>query len=35
MEAVDTGEYGDNAFMRPFDNDEETIKFMEKLASEL
>jgi hypothetical protein len=32
MEAVDTGEYGDNAFMRPFDTDEETIKFMEKLS---
>jgi hypothetical protein len=34
-EAVDADEYGDNAFIRTFDTDEETIKFMEKLSSEL
>jgi hypothetical protein len=35
MEAVYADEYDDNAFIRTFDTDEETIKFMEKLAGEL
>jgi hypothetical protein len=35
MNAIDLEEYCENAFMRSFSTDEETIKFMETLANEL